>query len=1183
MEKKSYQGHYLQICSLIFVLLSVPFCVCANPPPGISLISCNQSGVVIELQLPELQEALKAMDGEVFTDLSLADWGRILEEGKPALPQAGLLIALPPGASANLAIEVLQTRTEPINNPLPAPTLERDPVSLSLSESYLLEPAIYASPQTFPNSWATLGEPTWLRSYWVVPLRITPVRARCAQGEALIAEHLKFHITFQGGREGGFIPDPHGEGLAQMTILNYSQARAWQERGSGPPPRVPQSLGQYKILVEHDGLHAIDYYDLLEAGIDPTSIDPRTFKIALQGQEIPIWVEGQDDQSFDPDDYILFYGYYARGTYTYDNIYTSANVYWLDWGGTLFGVRIGQAMAAPGIAPLASVYQAGYRMEVDTLYEAFGDVSTMALVDHWMWLLLRENENPEFSLLLNPPGLVTEASRMYNLKVAVRGLTINDSLYPDHRLNVEWNNQEVIDVTFDGQYAVVGSGSLSGDYVTTSVPNEIVIKTPNVPDMFANSFYIDWIQLDYWRNFSVQNDTLLFQSPQDMGAGDRRYQLTGLQDSVVELWNLSRMERLIGYDFNTALGTLAFQDSASDTTYYIIAGKNHWLQPELIPDEPSDLLNTANGVDYLIISHENFYSTLAPLISHYQGQGKRVMAAKVGDVYDEFSYGLKTPQAIFDFIQYAYYNFQAPVLTYVLLVGDASWDYKDKDSQPYVDYVPTHSFQSYKWGETASDNWFAAVTGTEDRPDLFVSRFPVNTADEAQTMVEKSLLYSDAPPGNWRSQIIFTNGAYATVDAAFFDSTAQLIIDKYFPSWYDPPRVYSKPSPGYEQYLATSQDLIGYINSGAAMVNYIGHAGNQMWETLTQPQISLLTNGPKLPFVASFSCFTGIFSNTKGFGEEFVLHPDGGAIAYWSNAGIGFMFNNYFMNDFLFDKLFAVDTLTTFGEIVTAAKWNYYFYYGNTGDAVKTFTLMGDPAAAFAFIPPNPADTLDVSAPQITITGPGDVFRNGDFTSNNLLYTSGINVSVYDTTEVDTSSLSMALTRHTPFAEWSLYPDTTNALQSLGLNLSLTYSGPDTSGHSINMNLKGLFSESLWTLEVSARDVLLNGPISTTMDFTVDSSLAIRNVLNYPNPFVESTHFTYELSRPAQVKIKVYTVSGKLLSTLTAMGDVGYNVIEWNGRDQQGDPLSNGAYLYKIVARDGSYQVEKVEKMARIR
>jgi hypothetical protein len=85
--------------------------------------------------------------------------------------------------------------------------------------------------------------------------------------------------------------------------------------------------------------------------------------------------------------------------------------------------------------------------------------------------------------------------------------------------------------------------------------------------------------------------------------------------------------------------------------------------------------------------------------------------------------------------------------------------------------------------------------------------------------------------------------------------------------------------------------------------------------------------------------------------------------------------------------------------------------------------------------------------------------------------------------------------------------------------------------------------------------------------FTVESRMRIKEVTNYPNPFGDQTSFVYSLSMEAQtVYIKIYTVSGRLIKTIDrAPGDRNYNVADWDGRDDDGDRVANGVYLYKVT------------------
>ena len=95
-------------------------------------------------------------------------------------------------------------------------------------------------------------------------------------------------------------------------------------------------------------------------------------------------------------------------------------------------------------------------------------------------------------------------------------------------------------------------------------------------------------------------------------------------------------------------------------------------------------------------------------------------------------------------------------------------------------------------------------------------------------------------------------------------------------------------------------------------------------------------------------------------------------------------------------------------------------------------------------------------------------------------------------------------------------------------------------------------------------------------------------MLNYPNPFSSSTHFTFQISHSAEISIKIYTVDGRLIRNLSGIwAEPGFNMIGWNGEDEVGDPLSNGVYIYKIQARadiDGkSVTVSEISKLMRYR
>ncbi|HRI47074.1 MAG TPA: FlgD immunoglobulin-like domain containing protein, partial [Ignavibacteriaceae bacterium] len=103
----------------------------------------------------------------------------------------------------------------------------------------------------------------------------------------------------------------------------------------------------------------------------------------------------------------------------------------------------------------------------------------------------------------------------------------------------------------------------------------------------------------------------------------------------------------------------------------------------------------------------------------------------------------------------------------------------------------------------------------------------------------------------------------------------------------------------------------------------------------------------------------------------------------------------------------------------------------------------------------------------------------------------------------------------------------------------------------------------------------------------VYNDLKIAQVYNYPNPFTETTNFTFKLTQvPDEVVIKVYTIAGRLIREIKKNSselNADFNFIQWDGRDQDGDKIANGVYLYKVIARLGDKTEHITEKLAKIR
>jgi flagellar hook assembly protein FlgD len=93
-------------------------------------------------------------------------------------------------------------------------------------------------------------------------------------------------------------------------------------------------------------------------------------------------------------------------------------------------------------------------------------------------------------------------------------------------------------------------------------------------------------------------------------------------------------------------------------------------------------------------------------------------------------------------------------------------------------------------------------------------------------------------------------------------------------------------------------------------------------------------------------------------------------------------------------------------------------------------------------------------------------------------------------------------------------------------------------------------------------------------------------VLNYPNPFTTRTQFWFEHNKPGQelqVRVQIFTLSGKVIKTLKKTINSPGNRssdLEWDGRDEYGDKIARGVYLYRLtVSAPGKLKKERIEKL----
>ena len=131
------------------------------------------------------------------------------------------------------------------------------------------------------------------------------------------------------------------------------------------------------------------------------------------------------------------------------------------------------------------------------------------------------------------------------------------------------------------------------------------------------------------------------------------------------------------------------------------------------------------------------------------------------------------------------------------------------------------------------------------------------------------------------------------------------------------------------------------------------------------------------------------------------------------------------------------------------------------------------------------------------------------------------------------------------------------------------------------------FAPGHHTINIKAWDIL-NNSREVILDFIVakNEDLVLDHVLNYPNPFTTKTTFWFEHNKPGidlRVHVEIYTITGKLIkSILRTINNEGNRSsdIDWDGKDDFGDKIGRGVYLYRITVQ--SADGKKASKLQRL-
>lgn len=888
-------------------------------------------------------------------------------EGKPLLPTEGILVGIPPTASVSLEIvsSSYGTPSRVLVAPAPHNRLDED---MNAHQEYVVDVAAYSRNTWYPSTSAELAEVSQLRYQRVAKILVHPYQFNPVTNELrkLTALTINVRLTYpnrQAETAGvqGAGPDPRFEEVYKRLLVNYEDAKRWRGVQLRSPSQgsSADSAGDWfdpsrpyaRLLIAQDGLYKLTYSDLSAAGINLSTVNPQTFKVYNHGSQVPLLVAGESDGVMDPADYIEFHAQRNYGKGEFFDTYTDTNAYWLTYGGTNGLRMVVEATDTTGIP--APSFQRTVHLEQDDQYYS-GYVETEIIQpenvpgEGWYWSHFFPGTTTNFDFTLQ--NVIAAPQTNAVLHARFNGMSQHFTT-PDHIAKLTLNGADLDQVGFDFTSDTVFTVSFPSTLLKEGT-NTLTIQSLTTQAQ-VNKFYLDWFEVSYQCAFKAISDQLTFTSQGTGGSTQTQYKITNFQSSAVDVYNLTDRKKFTNPRIAPSPDagvSVTFHDTASVSKQYVVVAEDQKLKPARIElKQFKDIRNNPTGADYIIITHRLFKQSADRLANYRASQmGVRAVVIDVQDIYDEFNYGVFSPEAIKPFLQFAFDHWARPAPTYVLLFGDASWDFKfHMANSVKQNFVPAY-------GNPPTDNWFVVFDSTSKvLPSMLIGRLPAENPTEAEQGVDKLMQYDQTPIGEWVKDFLFITGGIDDAEKSSFNGQAEYLMTNYVvpaPIGGFPYRVYKKTDAiidGENKQLI--QDI---VSNGTVFLNFIGHSGGRIWGVDAGNPDDLRNTGGQFVFVTSVSCNVAAFSTSFSnvLTEDWLFASGRAAIACWAGSSLGYPDIGFALTNSLLRSV-ATDSIRSLGKLTTSARievWTNSPESPRVNAAVQLEPLLGDPTTLLA-------------------------------------------------------------------------------------------------------------------------------------------------------------------------------------------------------------------------------------------
>ncbi|MFC5283379.1 C25 family cysteine peptidase [Pedobacter alpinus] len=726
-----------------------------------------------------------------------------------------------------------------------------------------------------------------------------------------------------------------------------------------------------KIKINERGVYKITYSQLQASGFMTTNISPKGFQIFYLGEEIPLHVEGESDNSFDAADFIEFYAepnngkadeiLYKAGEQPNQQIslFTDEAVFFLTNNNANIGKRYENVVLnANGLTPETHIkftvssnfsneyYPGAYVLDVMTfsdyiegegfLGNTFGiggsQTKTLSTPNYFSGAT---NFKPIFESFVAGRSNASSTNSMGNnhhLRITVGGIIAKDTIYRGYKtIRVNQNiNNNILNATTEVVFSSVNDLGALTDF---QAPGYVRITYPR--NLEGSSFN----SLQFKLNSATGQSLLNFTNT------------TNWSDAyILDPISLKRYKSI------KTGSTNSFTVNNNSNTHFVYSSDA--LKSVTLENVAFNLVDASTfNAKMLMVTHGSLINAVNDLATYKNSKGVSSLVLKMDDLYNQFFYGIHHPLAIRNLSRYLLEK-ATNKPEYLFLIGKG---YEISKQMIAQDLVPTMGFPP-------SDNEFTAkIIDNTLAPALATGRLPAKTIEDVNKYLEKLRLFEQQPNEIWRKTIInITGGGNSSEDNSFANYLRNLsnISDKEF---------FGSSTTSYYKSVTDpiTNNLTDKINKtiedGANLVTFLGHGST----TGTAVSVGKAADIQRILFFFINGCSTGNAFTTASLGEDFILEKQRGAIGWIGTSSEGVASYLYGLANNLYQNSFK----TNYGKSVASNISRSIRTYQNQNDALnkihcQQYIYLGDPSLSF-YAPEKPdyqITSSDVSILESNVT-----------------------------------------------------------------------------------------------------------------------------------------------------------------------------------------------------------------------